>query len=170
MITGLLAALPTPVDFNVGEAGKDIIPYATANNTPQSYQAAFGGWLGSILSFVMLIAVILVFLYLIWGAIEWITSGGDKGKLEKARNRIIQSMIGIIVLAGTLAILLMLQQFLGICVISLGGKCGGGSSPTPTEITRCVPIATCTTNRGRAIGACNPDIPGSIMCRWRATP
>lgn len=36
---------------------------------------------------------------LIYGGIEWVTAGGDKGKLDKARNRIIQSIIGMFILA-----------------------------------------------------------------------
>jgi hypothetical protein len=42
----------------------------------------FGKLINGVLSFVMVIAALLVFLYLIWGGIEWITSGGDKGKTE----------------------------------------------------------------------------------------
>ena len=48
---------------------------------------------------------IFVLIYFIWGAIEWISSGGDKGKVENARNRITQSVIGLIVLVGSYVII-----------------------------------------------------------------
>ncbi len=72
------------------------------------------------------IAVILVFFYLIWGGIEWITSGGDKGKTEGARNKITAAVIGLIVLAASYAILTLTLQLLGYDNIgqALGGQTG----------------------------------------------
>ena len=59
------------------------------------------------------IAIILVFFYLIWGGIQWITSGGEKGKTEEARNKITAAVIGLIVLAAAYAILTLTLQLLG---------------------------------------------------------
>lgn len=72
-----------------------------------------GSLLNAVLSFVMVIAALLVFLYLIWGGIEWITSGGDKGKTEGARNKITAAVVGLIVLAASFAILQLMLRFLG---------------------------------------------------------
>lgn len=47
------------------------------------------------------IGAIMVLIYFIWGALEWISSGGDKGKVENARNRITQAVIGLVVLVGS---------------------------------------------------------------------
>ena len=65
-----------------------------------------------ILKFVMAIGLLLVFMYLIWGGIDWITSGGDKGKTEGARNKITAAVIGLIVLAAAYAILQIAFGFL----------------------------------------------------------
>lgn len=43
-------------------------------------------------------------LYLVWGAVEWITAGGDSGKIQKARDKMIQSVIGMIILASSFII------------------------------------------------------------------
>lgn len=72
-----------------------------------------GGVISSLLSIVMAMAALAVFLYLIWGAFEWITSGGDKGKTETARNKITAAIIGLIVLAAAYAILQLMLQILG---------------------------------------------------------
>lgn len=42
-------------------------------------------------------AIIFALLVMVFGAIQWITSGGDKQKLEGARKRIIFAIIGLIV-------------------------------------------------------------------------
>lgn len=83
-----------------------------------SSDRGFGSLLSSIMSGVMVIAALLVLVYLIWGAIEWITSGGDSGKTQKAREKITQAVIGLIVLAATTAIFMLLQRFLGIEVLN----------------------------------------------------
>jgi hypothetical protein len=51
---------------------------------------------------------------LIWGAFEWITSGGDKDAVGKARNRILNALIGLAVLAIAVALTSVGTQFLGL--------------------------------------------------------
>lgn len=45
-------------------------------------------------------ALMLVIMFL-WGAIGWITAGGDAGKVQKSRDRMVQGVIGLIVLVGS---------------------------------------------------------------------
>ncbi|GIK84476.1 MAG: hypothetical protein BroJett025_10980 [Patescibacteria group bacterium] len=72
-----------------------------------------GTLINKALNFVMVLGALLVFMYLIWGGIEWITSGGDKGKTESARNKITAAVLGLIVLAASWAILGLVLNFLG---------------------------------------------------------
>ena len=132
MIYQLLAQ----VELNLREraAQEDVaIPGAEAATSTE----AFGNLIGSVLSVSMVVAAILVLLYLIWGAFEWITSGGDKSKVEGARNKITQALIGIIVLASTTALLMVIQNFLNICVLDfVSNDCQGTntSPPAPASI------------------------------------
>ena len=82
-------------------------------NPGRGFATDFGSLLNAVLSFVMVIAALLVFFYLIWGGIEWITSGGDKGQTEKARNKIQAAVIVLIILAASYAILTLVLRFLG---------------------------------------------------------
>ena len=83
-----------------------------------SSDGGFGMFFGNIMTAIMTLAAIMVFGFLIWGAVEWITSAGDSSKLEKARNRIGNAVIGLIILAATTAIFLVLEGFLGIDVLT----------------------------------------------------
>ncbi|KKU89222.1 MAG: hypothetical protein UY18_C0002G0035 [Microgenomates group bacterium GW2011_GWF2_47_9] len=65
----------------------------------------------------LLIAALLVFAYLIWGGIQWITSGGDKGKTQEARDRITAALVGLAVVAAAWAVMLIIQYFFGISVL-----------------------------------------------------
>lgn len=59
---------------------------------------------------IVVVGAIAVLVFFLWGAIEWITSAGDKGKLENARNRITQSMLGLIILVGSYTIISFVSQ------------------------------------------------------------
>lgn len=60
-----------------------------------------------------IIAVIIVLVMLVWGAIQWIFSGGSKESVEAARNRIIHALVGFAILAVAFAIARVAGQFLG---------------------------------------------------------
>ncbi|MFA6814363.1 MAG: hypothetical protein GX943_01500 [Candidatus Pacebacteria bacterium] len=77
------------------------------------YATNFGTMFSSILNVVMLVAAILVFAFLIFGGIQWITSGGDKNKAEEARNKITAAIIGLIIVAASYAVINLVVNFLG---------------------------------------------------------
>ena len=88
-------------NFNIGEAGQDIIPHATVGN----YQENFWSWVSSLLSVLMPVAFLLVLLYLIWGAFDWITAEGDSSKLEKARKKMMHAVIGLLLLVSAFIVI-----------------------------------------------------------------
>lgn len=53
---------------------------------------------------IMTVGAIFVLIYFIWAAIEWINAGGDASKVQKARDRIVQSFIGLILLVFSFVI------------------------------------------------------------------
>lgn len=91
-------------------------------NAQKGYADNVGALINAVLTFVMVLAALLVFLYLIWGGIEWITSGGDKGKTESARNKITAAIVGLIILAASYAILQLALNFVGLDITNLNFK------------------------------------------------
>ncbi len=85
----------------------------TQINLPTGFATNFSNLINGVLSFVMVIAALLVFFYLIWGAFNWITSGGDKGKIDQARQKIIAAVVGLIIVASSFAIATLVTNFLG---------------------------------------------------------
>lgn len=72
-----------------------------------------GAFISNFLVLAFGIAIIVVLAMLIWGAFEWITSGGDKDAVGKARGRIINALIGLAVLSIAFALTRVAGQFLG---------------------------------------------------------
>jgi len=55
-----------------------------------------------------------VLVFFVLGGLAWITSEGDKGKMEIARNRLTYAVSGIAIIAASYAVLYILGKFLGI--------------------------------------------------------
>lgn len=74
---------------------------------------AISKFLSNLITLIYSIAAIVLIFMLIWGAFEWLTSGGDKEKLHSARQRIVSALIGIVLFAVAFAIITVLGQFTG---------------------------------------------------------
>ena len=64
------------------------IPIKTNTSAGELFQFGF--------QLFMIVAGLLVFVYMLWGAIDWIISGGEREKLHKAKMKIISAFVGII--------------------------------------------------------------------------
>lgn len=90
------------------------------------------GWtdLGSVISalvrLLMTVAALATFFYLLLGGLQWIMSGGDSKKTEAAGKQITNALIGLGIVAASWAIMLILEKFFHITVIS-----GPIDIPTP---------------------------------------
>lgn len=65
-----------------------------------------------LIRFLFIIAGLAALLYLLLGAISWITSGGNKESVENARNKIMNAVIGLILVFVVLAIVVLLENVL----------------------------------------------------------
>jgi len=67
-------------------------------------EETLGNFITWILDIAFGVGILIVLAMLIWGAYQFMTSGGNKQKLSDARNRMIWSVVGLIVLAASWAI------------------------------------------------------------------
>ncbi len=67
--------------------------------------------------FAFLLAALGAFFFLIMGALQWITAGGDKEGVEKARKKITGALIGLIILFLIYALAALLQTIFGIDIL-----------------------------------------------------
>lgn len=73
-----------------------------------------GSFISRTISAIILVAGLATLMYIVYGGIQWIMSSGDKGKLEEARGKITNGIIGLAVVASAWAIYLLLDYFFGI--------------------------------------------------------
>lgn len=102
----LLAQITNPVlPETIGNAG-------TAGVTVGG--TAVGGIIAGTMGVLFMASFAMAFSYLVFGGIQWITSGGDKASLEAARNKIIHALVGLVVIGSTWAIITLVAQFFGL--------------------------------------------------------
>lgn len=78
-----------------------------------------GELIASALQIVFIAAALAVLIYLVWGAFKWITSGGDKDAIGKARGTIVNALIGLAILALAFFITVLFGQIVGINILNL---------------------------------------------------
>ena len=78
-----------------------------------------GELIASALQIVFIAAALAVLVYLVWGAFKWITSGGDKDAIGKARGTIVNALIGLAILALAFFITVLFGQIVGIDILNL---------------------------------------------------
>ena len=66
-----------------------------------------------------LVGVLVFFFIMITGAIQWITSGGDKAAIEGARGKITNAIVGVVILLSLFALLKVIEDFFGINILAL---------------------------------------------------
>jgi hypothetical protein len=87
---------------------------------------SLGRFVSAAISLVFIIAAVSVLVMLVWGALQWIFSGGEKDAVAAARNRILNALIGLAILAVAVAIASVFGTFVGINLFQL-------VVPTPTN-------------------------------------
>ena len=76
-----------------------------------------GGLISAVINLLFVVASVIAIVFLIWGGIRWILSGGDKAAVETARNTIIAAIIGLVIVFLSYFILKLVFQFLGLTLL-----------------------------------------------------
>lgn len=154
-ITGTPSVTPLPTESITPTATPSatmtpsLTPTASVTQIPTPYQ--FGanlGWnpppMGDLLTFLIrfffVVAGLLALFQMLMGALSWISSGGEKGNVEKARNKIVAAVVGVILIVIVLSIAVTLERVVFKCVICLGLTC---PLQIPSIIQPETPLVSC---------------------------
>lgn len=115
----IIALSSTIASFIIPKVAFAVEPTNIIIEKPKEGFGELGKFVNNLLTLAFGIALLVVLVMLIWGAFEWITSGGDKEAVGKARNRIINALIGMAVLAVAFALAKVAADFVGINIFNL---------------------------------------------------
>ena len=98
-------------------AANEIINSALSSSVPQEAGPGLAFYIGTLWRTVVTVGGIAFIIYLVWGGIEYLTSGGDKTKIADAQTKITSSVIGIAILVASYAITLFIQGVFKINIL-----------------------------------------------------
>lgn len=109
-----LAQNPTELG-KIGGAG--LGPFGNTNFSGTSALQAVTRAISSIIGLMTVAAAIWFLFQFTIGGFSWVTSGGDKAKLQQAQQRLSNAFIGLVVVVAGWAILALVGQFFGYDII-----------------------------------------------------
>lgn len=84
------------------------------SNLGTNMQFDIGTLIGRFAGVGLLVAALAAFVYMVWGGVQWVLAGGDKGKIENARNAITQGLVGLGITAAVFAAFRLINFFFGL--------------------------------------------------------
>ncbi len=76
-----------------------------------------GNYASHLVSALILVAGLATFIYMLMGGLQWVSSGGSKDKVQEAKDKITNAIIGLTVVAAAWAIYRLVDYFLGIGIV-----------------------------------------------------
>jgi len=102
--------------FNSIYAASDEIKNEALGSTVKNLGAGAGlaFYIGTLWKTMVTVGGLAFIIYLVWGGIEYLTSAGDKGRIDDASKKISSAVIGLAILVGSYAVVYFVQGVLKI--------------------------------------------------------
>ncbi len=107
--------MPIPITTPVDQPEADFLQNTIG---VQFHIQRFGELAGGLASLIFIASLLAIFLCILLSGIQWLTSQADKAKLQAARSRITNCLIGLALVSMTLAFLILIQAFFGIQILA----------------------------------------------------
>ena len=110
----------------LAELTNPVLPTNLGSGSISQGGTVIGKLISSIGGLFFIFPFCLTFLYLLTGGLSWLTSGGDKSKLEVAKDKITNALVGLVIVAAAYAVFALVGQFFGLDVKALKIPSFGG--------------------------------------------
>lgn len=94
--------------------GDQLSPKSSADGV-----TSFSNFLSTIVGWLFVVGILAFVLFFFINAFKYIASQGDKQGIESARQGLLHALIGLIILFGFYALLLLIQQVFGVCMLKI---------------------------------------------------
>ncbi len=105
LIKKIYASAPNAVDIGAKVTRDNFFGYTCIGHLVSNLVAAG-----------LIVSGVITFLYLVWGGIDYLLAGGDKGRIDSAQKRISSAIIGLAIVASSWAVYQIILVFFGVDV------------------------------------------------------
>ncbi len=79
---------------------------------------ALAKYLAIIWKVLVIFGGLMVFLQLVWGALNWIMSGSNPDRLKRAKDQMFNGIFGLVILVLSYAIIRLISTFTGLNILN----------------------------------------------------
>lgn len=87
--------------------------------SPDSAPGQFAITMATLWQTIIIVGGLAFLLYFLWGGLNWIMAGGDKGKLDESRAKITQGLVGLALLAASYVIVKFIESAIGLDLLNI---------------------------------------------------
>jgi hypothetical protein len=92
------------------------------------------GLISNVIGLLTTLAAVFFLINFFLGAFNWITAGGDQSKIQQARDKMVNGVIGLVVIVAAYGIVGIIGSVVGIDILNIGDTIrgtGGGTNLLP---------------------------------------
>lgn len=119
-MNSLLAQAPSPQSLGpirgIGPLGLEGVQERLGEKATETFVNA----ISNIIGFLTAVAIIFFLFQFFLGAITWISAGGDKAKIEQARSKLTNALVGIVIVITALVLVSAVGALLGVNILNFG--------------------------------------------------
>ncbi len=91
--------------------------YSQDSNTPDGALSNLETFVSNALGVITTVATLFFIIYFIMGAFKWVAAGGDAGKVQKARDEMTQSVLGLILIVAAYGLIGLVGKIVGLTIL-----------------------------------------------------
>lgn len=92
--------------------------YGQNSTTNEGALSDLETFLSTLIGVITVVGSLFFIVNFLLAALSWITAGGDSGKISSARDKMVQSMIGLIVVVAAYAIVGLIGSVVGLDILN----------------------------------------------------
>jgi hypothetical protein len=94
----------------------------TTGSAESSLKALSNGeaLLSAVIGFLTIVAGLLFIFHFVVGALNWVSAGGEQGKIQKARDKMTQGVVGLVVIVISYALIGIVGSVVGLDLLRPG--------------------------------------------------
>lgn len=92
--------------------------YSQGSNTSEGALENLETFLSTMIGVITVVASIFFIVNFLLAALAWITAGGDSGKISTARDKMLQSTLGLIVVVAGYAVVGLIGSIVGLDILN----------------------------------------------------
>lgn len=92
--------------------------YNLGSNTNDGALSNLEQFISTMIGVITVFAGMFFIVSFLMGAVSWISAGGDSGKIQSARDKMIQSTLGLVVVVAAYAVIGLIGRIVGLDVLN----------------------------------------------------